>query len=348
MLNNIIAYYGLLVAILLPIIILLMGNMKNSPKIDKQVLFKILLPAKQFGILFGVFVLPGIQFLLFNSYLLENTISRLVTVIITVTATSYIFYSITKIIAWISSGENKEAFHGFYRQSIRLEFLKKGTTEEKSEKWYQFWSDEKTIKYFGNDICRYIDEFFVFVHNAKKTDWKYTKKSCFAFYYNMSDLYKIGKKELRLNAYDNRSLAKQLINTIPFSLCSNLIEDVDSIQVEKDGVFIWSGVIASLLLKEMEKDDNLKENEWLTAFNMSFFGIKKNKEKALTAITITMIHFAQKDETRQSVKKRINKLMEASDDQYKPYYQQLYKELFSFDPNQSELLDMVEKGVSNG
>lgn len=347
MLNNIIAYYGLLVAILLPAVILLIENMKNSPGIDKQILFRKIFPVKYLGILLGAFILPGLQFLLFYSHLLEYTTTRMIVAVTTVITTSTVFFLIIKIMAWISSGENKDAFHGYYRQNIRSEFLEEGSIKERSEKWYQFWSDEKNIKYFGHDICRYIDDFFTFIHNVKKEDWKYIKKSCYAFYYNLTDMYKFSKKEIRLNAYDDRSLLRQLVNTIPYCICSNLIEGVDSNNVERDGIFIWSNAIVLILLEEIEKESNLENNEWLIAFNLFFFGTKKDKDKSLTAATMVMACFHPSKEMRQNIKKRIDKFAKASNSKYKPFYQQIYKEIFCFNPNKSKLLKMMEKGVSN-
>ncbi len=347
MLNNIIAYYGLLVAILLPAVILLIGNMNNSPDIDKQILFRKIFPIKYLGMLLGAFILPGLQFLLFYSDSLGSTITRVIVAATTVVTTSTVFFLITKIMAWISSGENKEAFHGFYRQNIRSEFLEEGSIKERGEKWYQFWSDEKNIEYFGHDICKYIDSFFAFIHNVKKEDWNYIKKSCYVFYYNLNDLYKISKKEIRLNAYDDKSLVRQLVNTIPYCICSNLIEDIDSNNVEKDGIFIWSNAIVLLLLEKMEKESNLEKNEWLIAFNLFFFGTRKGENESLTAATMIMACFHPSEETRTSIKKRINKLSKASNSKFRPFYQQIYKELFSFDPDKSKLLKMMERGVSN-
>lgn len=345
MLNNIIAYYGLLVAILLPTIILLIGSMKDSPRIDKQILFKKIIPTKYFGILLGTFILPGLQFLLFNSHFLGNMIVIIVAAMITVAMTTYVFYSITKIIKWISSGENKEAYHGFYRQNLRLEFLEDGAIEERNEKWYQFWSDENAIRYFGNDICKYINAFFRFIRETKGKDWKCIEKSCAALYYDIADLYRIGRKETKINAHDYRALAYQLIDTIPFCLCANLVEYIDDLGDECGAASLWCGVYMSALLIEMENDNNLGNGDWMKAFNGYFLGTKKNKDKALAIIVMIISCYNQKGETKNNIKRRINKIIHASDKKYIIFYRQLYKEMFNFNPDKSRLLNMVEKGA---
>ena len=345
MLNNIIAYYGLLIAILLPVIVLLIGNMRNSPEIDKQILFRKIFPIKYFGILLGAFILPELQFLLFYSYFLENTIARIIVILITIVTTSSIFFLITKIMAWISSGEDKDAFHGFYRQNLRSDFLAEGTVKEKSDKWYQFWSDEKNIGYFGNDIYRYIDDYFGFLNDLKGEEWEYAKRSCAAFYFDIADFYKIGKKELRINAHNDETLARQLIKTVPFCICANLMQSIGDISEKDGGITLQCGIFISALLEEMEKDDNLDNSEWIVAFNLFFFGTKKKKDKALAIIAMIMSHYNQNKEVKRTIKQKINKLLYASSEKYRKYYQQLYKEMSSFNPDSSILLKMIIEGA---
>ena len=344
-LNNIIAYYGLLVAVLLPVTIFLIGEIKNSPGIDKQVLFKKIFPVRYMGILLGA-ILPVVQFLVFDSDMLGNAVVRLVVVIMTVFATCLIFHSITKMVTWVSSGENKEAFHGFYRQNIRLEFLGEGNIKERSEKWYRFWSDEKTVKYFGNDICRYIDCYFDFLHSLKgNEEWEYAKKSGAVFFYNIDELYKIGKRGVRTSAYDCKSLACELMETIPFCVCDNLIRNIDDLREKNGGMSLWCGVFLSNLLNEMIKDNSLNDSDWVATFNLYFFGNKKEKKKALAAIVMIMAACKQFGKTKRSIKEGVYKLKSASGDKYASFYTQLYKEMFSFDEHKSKLLKMTMDGA---
>lgn len=343
-LNNIIAYYGLLVAIVLPVIIFLVESVKDSPKIDKQILFKKVFPLKHLGILLGFFILPGIQFLLFNSNLLENVWAIVIVSTITALTTAHVFYSVSQMMAWILSGEKKEAFHNFYRRNSRREFLDSGTTEEKCDKWAQFWSDERTMKYFGNDICNYIDDFFIFLHSLEKEDWEYAKKSCAGLYYNIVDLYKIGKKGIKINAYDYESFTRQLIETVPFSICYNLTEYVHDSSEEEYGMFMCCGIILMALLDEMEKDNDLTDNnDWMTAFNIYFFGVKRERQKALAVIMMLIACYQPGIDSKRNINKRIKKLMVASDNKYAKFYKELYKEMFDFNPKKSTLLRMLEK-----
>lgn len=345
MLNNIIAYYGLLVAILLPVIVLLIGNMKNSPEIDKQILFKKIFPVKYLGMLLGVFILPGLQFLLFYSHSLENITIRVVVVVITIVTTSSIFLLIAKIIAWISSGEDKDAFHGLYRQNLRSNFLAEGTIEERGNRWYQFWSDEKNIRYFGNDIYRYVDDYFIFLSSLKGEEWEYAKKSCAAFYFDIADFYRIGRKEVKINAHDYESLAHQLIKTIPFCICANLVQNIGDVNEESGGITLQCGIFMSALLAEMEKDNDSNNSEWLIAFNLFMFGSKKKKDKALAIIVMIKSYYNQDKEIKRDIKRKIDRLKYASDKKYRIFYQQLYKEMFDFDPDNSILLKMVMEGA---
>lgn len=345
MINNIIAYYGLLIAILLPVIILLIGDTKSSPEIDKQILFKKIFPIKYYGVLLGAFILPELQLLLFYSYSLENAITKTIVALTTAITTSSIFFLITKIMAWISSGEDKDAFHGFYRQNLRSNFLAEGTVKEKANKWYQFWSDEKNVRYFGNDIYRYIDDYFSFLNNLKGEEWEYAKRSCAAFYFNMADFYKIGKKKSRINAHNDEALARQLIKTIPFCICANLVQSIGDTSEKDGGITLQCGIFISALLEEMEKDNNLDNSEWIVAFNSFFFGTEKKKDKALAIIIMIISHYNQNKGAKRITKQKINKLLYASSEKYRKYYQQLYKEMSSFNPDSSILLKMIIEGA---
>lgn len=343
-LNNIIAYYSLLVAIILPVIIFLVDSIKDSPKMDKQVLFKKVFPLKHLGILLGFFILPGIQVLLFNSNLLENVWTMVVVSIITVVITGYVFYSVSQMMAWILSGEKKEAFHNFYRRNLRKEFLDSGSVKEKCDKWSQFWSDEKIMGYFGNDISVYIDDFFKFLSDLKDGEWDNAKKCCAAFYYDIPSLYKIGRK-IDIKEYDDKSFASQLGDTIPFSICYNLFKNInmDNLGGKNGGMYLQRSIFLEAVLEEMEKDDELDRNCWILAFSIYSFGTKREKQKALAVIILLIAYYRPEINSKRDIKKRINKLISATSNEYVIFYRELYKEMFDFNPKKSALLKMLVK-----
>lgn len=173
-LGNLIAFLGLICAIVLPIAVALFNDIGRGLKLDRHVIIGQVFNLPLFisaACLMCIFIFIAIIHPLENTqfvWWLLIGYSAIYSVVI--------FLILFAAMRWLNSEDFSSTFRNSFKENQRLKYLTNKDLSQAVLIWREFWQDSKTYEYLGDQhIYPYIGAFFHYVTNIKPKDQKYAQ-----------------------------------------------------------------------------------------------------------------------------------------------------------------------------
>lgn len=164
--GHLIALLGLLCAIVLPIAVVLFNDIGRGLKLDRQLIIGKIFDLPTFisaAILMCIFI--------FVAIILPSDRTGYIQLFLILYAAIYfviIFAILIASMRWLNSDDYSSSTRNSYKEERRLKYLTSRDLKSTVLLWREFWTDEKTYQYLGEQhLYPYIEAFLAYVASLK-------------------------------------------------------------------------------------------------------------------------------------------------------------------------------------